>query len=253
MKKDLLAEIKNHINVLGPHQIERRGAQLLRDAALEIECLRTSHTRLHRRAQEAEAALPEWKVICRATDGQATGRFWPALVRLALKNSEAENDELKLKVAKQCGEMRALNDRYFKAFELAGGKPDDNADDLPRLIEMLQHRAKGSLPMFDEMLHITPEQWAFARQICSPIGTIPGTAGLGPGLSAPTSARTPVLPLHYELALGLGKAFIVDAAGEVVSAVGVFPMRGRDQEEDIRALANRRIKQITRSIEERRS
>lgn len=253
MKKNLLAELNHFVQRVMDadrmHYLDsdiiRRGLQLLMASAKEIAVLRSSHTKLHGRALLAEGALPEWKEICRATAGQATGRFFPALLRLALVKAEEAHAALTVKVERQAAEMKHLNDLYFKSFELAGGKPDDNPDDLPRLIEILRRREAT----LDEALEL-------GREICSPIGTIPGTANLGPGLTStagPVDYGPVVLPLQYELAIDNGKVFIRDATLRLIFTIGMNAMRGRSLEKDLRDQAILQIKKITRSIEERNS
>lgn len=60
------------------------------EQADEIAKLRASQSKMHARAQLAEAALPEWREIDRATAGQATGRMFPALLRYALTMAREE-------------------------------------------------------------------------------------------------------------------------------------------------------------------
>lgn len=361
MKKNLLVELNAFIegvrvwDFLDSEKI-KRGVQLLMDSAQELAVLRSSHTKLHSRAQLAENALPEWKEICAATAGQATGRFFPALIRLALRKAEEENaelyrqqrqdadelklylnvivriaeavgidtskgpktdppwmdvihqiDRMKLKIEKQGREMGDMNDLYIRSFELAGGQPDDNVDDLPKLIsglfEKLAARAgaivvlrqslvRSNCPVCDcganthrgvlthapgcyvePLVADTPANRALtdgllsartsevrlpslddvlslAQEIATPIGTIPGTANLGPGVE---KVPFPTLPLHYELMPDSSppNARVFDATGKLICRVEVHAMRGRCVEDDLRIAAALRIKLLTRAVEER--
>jgi hypothetical protein len=57
-----------------------------------------TNKRLHRRTQEAESACVEWKKFSELTKGQATGRFYPALMRYALTKAHEENEQLQASI-----------------------------------------------------------------------------------------------------------------------------------------------------------
>lgn len=61
----------------------------------ENEQLKSTNKKLHRRVQETESALIEWRKISELTKEQTTGRFYPALLRYALTRVEAENERLR--------------------------------------------------------------------------------------------------------------------------------------------------------------
>jgi hypothetical protein len=54
---------------------------------------------MHRRCQQAEAALPEWKEIAALSREQRTGRFGPALAASSVIRAEEENAALKERLA----------------------------------------------------------------------------------------------------------------------------------------------------------
>lgn len=69
--------------------------EMIRTAWGQLAEMRVRGEKLHRRCQDAEAALPEWQEISAMTKQQATGRCFPALMRSAMTSMEdqlAEKD-----------------------------------------------------------------------------------------------------------------------------------------------------------------
>lgn len=100
-------------------------------AALSAQ--REKLTAMHRRAQTAEAALPEWKKVqAEVTSNQRTGRFYPAMMASSMARAAEENAALREKLEREkvradraeasCREMGALLlDVQHEYSEVSGG------------------------------------------------------------------------------------------------------------------------------------
>ena len=68
-----------------------------------------TNKKLHIRTQQAESAFCEWRKFSELTKGQATGRFYPAMMRWALTKQEEIITEAIEKIT-----ALGHNDRVFK-------------------------------------------------------------------------------------------------------------------------------------------
>ena len=91
---------------------------------VELTIARETNKALNRRCQAAESACGDWREARELTKEQRTGRFWPALSALALKQSEEEITRLTTALAAE--RERALCDALAWAwYEIGDGDHRD--------------------------------------------------------------------------------------------------------------------------------